>query len=163
MTERADSPSVPSPSADAADTADREIVITRLISAPRELVFKVWTDPEHVGHWWGPDGFTNTIYEMDVRPGGIWRFTMHGPDGIDYQNKVIYREIVPPELLAYSHVSGPYFEATVTFEAEGDKTRVTMRSVFETAAVRDLTIEKFGAVEGGKQHLARLDEYVAKL
>jgi uncharacterized protein YndB with AHSA1/START domain len=57
----------------------------------------------------------------------------------------------------------PYFEATVTFEAEGDKTRVTMRSLFETAAVRNLTIEKFGAVEGGKQHLARLDEYVAKL
>jgi len=163
MTERADSPSVPSPSAEGTDTADREIVITRLISAPRELVFKVWTDPEHVGHWWGPDGFTNTIYEMDVRPGGIWRFTMHGPDGIDYQNKVIYREIVPPELLSYSHVSDPYFEATVTFEAEGDKTRVTMRSLFETAAVRDLTIEKFGAVEGGKQHLARLDEYVAKL
>jgi uncharacterized protein YndB with AHSA1/START domain len=163
MTERADSPSLSSPGSETIDTSDREIVITRLVSAPRELVFKAWTDPAHVGHWWGPKGFTNTIHEMDVRPGGVWRLTMHGPDGTDYQNKIIYREIVQPELLAYSHVSGPYFEARVTFEAVGEKTRVTLRMLFETAAVRNLTVEKFGAIEGGQQTLARLDEYVAKL
>lgn len=79
------------------DTADREIVISRLIHAPRELVFKVWTDPKHVAHWWGPNGFTNTIHEMDVRPGGVWRFIMHGPDGVDYPNKIVYKEVVKPQ------------------------------------------------------------------
>jgi uncharacterized protein YndB with AHSA1/START domain len=162
MAERAESPTLPHPTG-ATDTSDREIVITRLISAPRELVFKMWTDPEHIVHWWGPNGFTNTIREIDVRPGGVWDFIMHGPDGVDYQNKIIYREIVPPEFLAYDHVSAPYFEATVTFEAEGEKTRVTMRSVFETAKMLNLVIEKFGAIEGGKQTLARLDEYVSTL
>ena len=64
-----------------AGTADREIVATRIYGAPRELVWRVWTDPKHIAQWWGPQGFTNTIREMDVRPGGAWRFTMHGPDG----------------------------------------------------------------------------------
>lgn len=163
MTERADAPLVANSPFDGSDTSDREIVVSRAISAPRELVFKVWTEPEHVVHWWGPDGFTSTLHEMDVRPGGVWNLTLHGPDGVDYRNRIIYRQIVPPEFLAYSHVSAPYFEAIVTFEEEGDKTRVTIRMVFETARLRNLTVEKFGAIEGGNQTLARLDEYVAKL
>ena len=65
-------------------TADREIVATRVFDAPRDLVFRMWTDPAHIVHWWGPNGFTTTIHEMDVRPGGMWRFIMHGPDGVDY-------------------------------------------------------------------------------
>ncbi|MFI5381028.1 MAG: SRPBCC domain-containing protein [Tepidisphaerales bacterium] len=145
---------------DATNAADREIVTTRIYDAPRELVFDAWTDPKHVAHWWGPNGFTNTIHEMDVRPGGVWRFIMHGPDGVDYQNKIVYLEIVKPELLVYDHVSGPRFQATVTFEEQGGKTKVTMRALFETAEVRKLTVEKFGAIEGGKQTLARLAEHL---
>lgn len=163
MIESAEVPLVANPPSDTTDTSDREIVVSRVVTAPRELVFKVWTEPEHVVHWWGPDGFTSTLHEMDVRPGGVWNLTLHGPDGIDYKNRIIYRQIVPPEFLAYSHVSGPYFEAIVSFEVEGDKTRVTIRMVFETAKLRNLTVEKFGAIEGGNQTLARLDEYVAKL
>lgn len=147
---------------DALSTADREIVITRVIDAPRELVFKVWTDPKHVVQFWGPNGFTTTIDEMDVRPGGVWRFVMHGPDGADYKNKFVFVEIVKPERLVYDHVSGPKFMSTVTFDDQGGKTRVTMRMLFETVAERDTTVKVFGAIEGGKQHLERLADYIAK-
>ena len=75
------------------ETAQRELVITRIFDAPRELVWRAWTDPKHVAQWWGPNGFTNTIHEMDVRPGGVWRFVMHGPDGVDYANKIVFGEI----------------------------------------------------------------------
>ena len=81
----------------APSTTDREIVTTGVVDAPRARVFEAWTDPTHVAQWWGPDGFTNTIQEMDVRPGGVWRLVMHGPDGVDYKNKSIFDEIVKPE------------------------------------------------------------------
>lgn len=139
-------------------TDDREIAATRVLDAPRELVFDMWTHPEHIGKWWGPNGFTTTTYEMDVRPGGVWRFVMHGPDGRDYQNKVIYREVVRPERLVYSHVSGPLFEATVTFDEERGKTRLTVRMVFASAALRDKVAEEYGAVEGLHQTLSHLAE-----
>ena len=86
-------------SSPASSTADREIVLTRVFDATREIVFDAFTDPKHVGHWWGPTGFTNAILETDVRPGGVWRFVMHAPDGTDYPNKIVYSEIVRPERL----------------------------------------------------------------
>jgi uncharacterized protein YndB with AHSA1/START domain len=141
--------------------ADREIIATRVFDAPRELVFKMWTDREHVAQWWGPRGFTNTIYEMDVRPGGMWRFVMHGPDGVDYQNKIVYIEIVRPERLVYSHVSAPQFQMTVTFAEEGCKTKVTARMLFKSASLRDSVVKQFGAVEGLNQTLERLGERLA--
>ena len=147
----------------AIDSSAREIVVTRVFDAPRALVFKLWTDPKHLAHWWGPNGFTITNYEMDVRPGGVWRFVMHGPNGVDYQNKVVYREVLEPERLVYSHVSGPQFEMTVTFDVDGDKTKLTARMLFESAALRDKTIQQFGAVEGLKQTLVRLGEHLARV
>lgn len=144
------------------DTAGREIVATRVVDAPRELVFRMWTEPEHIARWWGPNGFTTTIHEMDVRPGGVWRFVMHGPDGRDYQNRIVYVEVTPPERLVYDHVSGPRFHATVTFVERGDQTAVTVRMVFDTAAERDYTVKQFGAVEGLQQTLGRLAGYLAK-
>ena len=75
------------------EASERELVITRTFNAPREVVFEAWTDPNHIGHWWGPKGFTLTVLEMDVRPGGVWRYVMHGPDGVDYRNKVYYLEV----------------------------------------------------------------------
>src|SRR5271155_1615963 len=101
------------------ETSDREIVTMRVFEAPRELVFAAWTEPKHVAQWWGPNGFTNTIYEMDVRPGGVWRFVMHGPDGVDYQNKIVFVEVVKSQRLVYDHVSGPKFRMTVTFDEQG--------------------------------------------
>lgn len=141
-------------------TADREIVTERLIDAPREMVFAAWTDPEQVVKWWGPDGFTNTIHEMDVRPGGLWRFVMHGPDGTDYQNRIVFAEVVAPSLIVYEHVSTPKFRSTVTFVEEGGKTRLTMRAVFEDAQAYEMAVKTFGAVEGGKQTLGRLAAFV---
>src|SRR5438128_2174228 len=114
-------------------TADREIVATRVFDAPRDFVFSLWTEPKHIERWWGPRGFTTTTYEMDFRPGGVWRHVMHGPDGRDYPNKVVYREIVRPERIVYSHVSGPPFESTVTFREENGQTRVRVRMLFESA------------------------------
>jgi uncharacterized protein YndB with AHSA1/START domain len=152
----------------AEDTSTREIVLTRVFDAPRELIWNAWTDPKQVVQWWGPRGFTTTIHEMDVRPGGVWRHTMHGPDGTDYPNKGVFIEIVRPERIVYSNAGGKkgdpgaQFQATWTFEAQGDKTKLTLRMVFPTAAVRDHVIKVYGAVEGGKQTLERLAEHLAK-
>lgn len=150
------------------DQSDREIVLSRLFNAPRELVFDVWTNPEHVMKWWGPAGFTNTLQEMDLRPGGIWRYIMHGPDGTDYPNRCVFMEIVAPERLVYSQGTGlknepDMFIATVTFEAQGDKTLLTMRSVFTTAALRKMVVTEFHAIEGGIQHLEKLAAYLVQL
>ncbi|MBI4261693.1 MAG: SRPBCC domain-containing protein [Actinobacteria bacterium] len=144
---------------------DRSIVLTRVFDAPREAVFDAWTDRDHIGEWFGPTGFTLTIHEMDVRPGGVWRFVMHGPDGTDYRNRIDYREVARPERLAYSHGSGDEadagrFETTVTFEEEEGKTRLTLRMVFDSAEERDRNVE-FGAIEGGNQTLERLEEHLA--
>ena len=146
------------------DTADRELVITRLLNAPRELVFKVWTDPKHVAQWWGPNGFTNTIHEMEVKPGGVWRLTMHGPDGVDYPNKIVFRKVVRPELLVYFHGDDndpEQFEVTVNFVQKGQKTELTMRGVFRTKEELDVVVKKHGAREGQTQHMNRLEAYLA--
>src|SRR5882672_2745830 len=115
------------------DTTDREITATRIFDAPRELVFEAWTDPKHIAQWWGPNGFTNTIHSMDVRPGGEWDFIMHGPDGTNYKNKNVYLEVVRPERLVYDHATWPVHRVTVTFDDLGEKTRLTMQMLFESA------------------------------
>ena len=143
--------------------ADREIVATRLFHAPRELVFRMWTDREHISNWWGPRGFTTTTSEMDVRPGGVWRFVMHGPDGRNYPNKVVYREIVAPERISYFNESPPPFDTTVTFTEQDGGTAVTARMTFESAELRERVAREHGAVEGLHQTLARLDEVVARM
>jgi uncharacterized protein YndB with AHSA1/START domain len=150
-------------SAAAADTSDREIVVTRVFDAPRALVFKAWTDPKHLAHWWGPNGFSITTHAMEFKPGGSWRFVMHGPDGRDYKTEQVYVEIVEPERLVYRHVSTPQFQTTVTFVDEGGKTRLTAQMLFESAALRDQTVKTFGAVEGLKQTLGRLAEHVTNM
>ena len=150
----------------AASTADREIVTSRLYDAPRELVFKAWTDPEHLKHWWGPNGFTITTHSFEMKVGGTWRFTMHGPDGTDYPNRITYLVIEPAKRLVFDHGDDQrerVFQNTVTFEEQGKKTLLTMRAVFDTAAERNEVIEKYGALEGGKQTLARLAEFLPQL
>lgn len=149
----------------AGSTADREIVVTRVIDAPPDLVFEAWTTPRHVEQWWGPNGFTSTIHHMDVRPGGEWRLTMHGPDGRDYYNHIVFDEIVKPARLVYRHVpeagTEPVcFQTTVTFVAEGEGTRVTMRMQFPSARHRDDAAGKYGALEGANQTIGRLVAYV---
>jgi uncharacterized protein YndB with AHSA1/START domain len=152
------------------DPSDREFSITRIFDAPRELVWQAWTDPKHVAQWWGPRGFTTTIEEMDVRPGGVWKQVMHGPDGTDYPNKSVFKEVVKPERIVYSlgggkkGAPGVHFEATWTFDALDDgKTRVTIRMVFPSAEDRDKIVKEYGAIEGGKQTLERLAEHLPKM
>ncbi len=149
-----------------ADTKDREIAATRVYDAPRALVWQAWTDPKHVAQWWGPNGFTNTIHQMDVRPGGVWSFIMHGPDGTDYPNRVEFIEVKEPELLVYIHgdESEPdQFHVTVTMEEEDGKTRLSMRSLFKTKERRDFVVEKYGATEGMNQTLGRLDAHLVTM
>ena len=147
----------------AADTSRREILVTRVFDAPRELVFKAWTDPKHLAHWWGPNGFSITTSEMDFKPGGVWRFVMDGPDGRDYQNEQVYVEIAEPERLVYRHASDPQFLMTVTFAEDAGRTKLTARMVFESAGLRDKTVKAFGAVDGLRQTLGRLGEYVTQM
>jgi uncharacterized protein YndB with AHSA1/START domain len=154
---------------DAASTADREIVITRTFDAPRELVWEAMTNPKHVVNWWGPNGFSTTIEKMDFKVGGVWKHVMHGPDGTDYPNKSVFTEIVKPERIKYSHGGGTkgkpgaHFEATWTFEAVGKQTRVTLHQLYPTAADRDMIVKTYGAIEGGKQTLARLADYLPNM
>lgn len=144
------------------EAADNEIVITRLFDAPRELVWEAWSNPEHVAKWWGPNGFTTTTKTMDLRPGGVWIYTMHGPDGTDYPNECKFIEVVKPERIVHLHGDGQreWFESTSTFAIEGKKTRVTIKQVYPSAEARNEVALKYGAIEGGKQHLARLAEFL---
>ena len=152
----------------AATTADRELVFTRVFDALRELVFEAWTDPKHVAKWWGPQGFTTTIQEMDVRPGGVWRLVMRGPDGTDYKNKIVFLEVVKPRRLVYKHepekdTEPVNFEVTVTFSEQGNKTKVMMRMLFPSAAAREHVVKKYGAVDGANQTLGRLEGYLVTM
>src|ERR1017187_7139960 len=106
------------------DTSNRQLQITRLLDASRELVWEVFTNPEHIKHWWGPNGFTNTIDKMEVKPGCVWEFIMHGPDGKDYKNKSVFIEVVKPERIVFEHFA-PKFITTITFKEEGNKTFLT--------------------------------------
>lgn len=140
----------------------REVIITRILEAPRELVWEAWTNPEHIVNWWGPDHFITTIEKMDFRVGGVWLHKMIGPDGTCYPNHSVFKEITFPSKLIYDHGDGEriWFEATVTFEISGRGTLVTLRHLFPDSASRDEVVEKYGAIEGGKQHLAKLEIYI---
>jgi len=142
------------------NTAEREISISRLFNAPVDLVWEVWTNPDHIKNWWGPDGFTNTIHLMDVKKGGEWNFTMHGPEGTDYINKSIFREIVKFKKLVYEHVSGPKFLATVEFESQGEKTFIKWHMLFESKEQFIQVVKTFKADEGLKQNVDKLNHYL---
>jgi uncharacterized protein YndB with AHSA1/START domain len=142
--------------------------LTRTFDAPKELVWEAWTTPERLNQWWGPDGFTITTQEFKMEPGGIWRFVMHGPDGVDYPNKIKFVEVSKPDRIAYQHmddvdVEPVSFSVTVLFEAAGTKTRLTMHSVFSSAEILDRVVKDYGAIEGGKQTLARLAAFLETL
>jgi uncharacterized protein YndB with AHSA1/START domain len=150
------------------ETDPRAIIGMREFDASRELVFAAWTDPKHLSQWWGPNGFTTTTSSFDFRPGGVWRFVMHGPDGRDYQNRVTFDEIVPPERIVYRHggsgedLEPVQFQQTVIFGDLGGRTRLTWHGVFSSAAERDRLIKDYHADTGLTQTMARLGEYVQR-
>ncbi len=158
------------PQSTADNNPDREILISRVFDAPRELVWRAMTDPRHVIHWWGPRGFTTTVHKMDVRPGGEWILTMHGPDGSNYPNKSVFKEVIAPEKIVFSQDGGrengpgAHFVATWSFDvAETGKTKLTIRMVFPSTKERDFTVKEFGALEGAKQTLERLSEHLPEM
>src|SRR3954463_15013158 len=148
-------------------TATRDIVISRVIDAPRQLVFEAFTGVRHLSRWWGPEGFTTTTRSFEFRVGGEWDFVMHGPDGTDYQEWITWREIVAPERIALLHGESRddpnAFESVLTFEPAGEQTRIVMRTVFPTKQLRDEAVERYHAIEGGEQTLSNLAVYVAEL
>lgn len=148
-------------------TADREIVISRVIDAPRELVFEAFTEVRHLSRWWGPEGFTTTTRSFTFHVGGTWDFVMHGPDGTDYAEWITWTEIVPPERIALLHGESRddpnAFASTLAFAPDGTATRIVMRTVFPTRELRDEAVEKYHAIEGGRQTLSNLAAYVAEI
>ncbi|MBW4619006.1 MAG: SRPBCC domain-containing protein [Cyanosarcina radialis HA8281-LM2] len=156
-------------------SSDREIVITRIFNAPRNLVFEVWTDPKHIAQWWGPEGFTTRVEEMDFRPGGKSRYVMIDSNGTEYPSKGVFREIVPPERIVTSDEFDEGFEEvfkgdlpsgaielTASFEDLGDKTRLTLQILHSTAEDRRKH-EEMGVIDGWNSSFDCLDEYLAKL
>lgn len=146
-------------------TSDREIVIARVIDAPRELVFEAFTEVRHLSRWWGPDGFTTTTRAFEFRVGGVWDFVMRGPDGTDYPEWISWTEISAPERIALLHGESQddpdAFSSVVTFTPDGAATRVEMRTVFPTKDLRDAAVEKYHAIEGGQQTLGNLAAFVS--
>jgi uncharacterized protein YndB with AHSA1/START domain len=148
-------------------TADREIVISRVIDAPRELVFEAFTEVRHLSRWWGPEGFTTTTQSFEFRVGGAWEFVMHGPDGTDYTEWISWTEIAPPERIGLLHGESPgdpnAFVSLLTFEPDGAATRIEMRTAFPTKELRDEAADKYHAIEGGGQTLGKLAAYVTEI
>jgi len=145
------------------NTADREIRLSRLVNAPIDLVWEVWTNPEHIKEWWGPNGFTNTINKMDVRENGEWDLIMHGPDGTDYKNKSIFKEIIKHEKIVYEHISSPKFVATISFKAQKEKTLIDWHMLFESKEQFIQVVKTFKADEGLRQNMEKLNHYLSKL
>ena len=148
-------------------TAGREIVISGVIGAPRELVFEAFTEVRHLSRWWGPAGFTTTTRAFEFRVGGEWDFMMHGPDGTDYPEWITWTELAPPARIALLH--GEFrndpnaFKSVLTFAPDGAATRIEMHTLFPTKELRDEAVAKYHAIEGGQQTLSHLAAYVAEI
>ncbi len=140
-------------------TANRKLQISKLLHAPVELVWEVWTKPEHIANWWGPNGFTNTIQMMDVTEGGEWRLTMHGPGGKNYTNKSIFAEIVQRKKIVFQHFN-PNYIATIDFTAKEKETLLEWTMLFETAELFKTVVNVFKADEGLKQNVEKLTAYI---
>ena len=141
-----------------------QIADSRVLNAPRELVFSMFTDAEHISNWWGPRGFTTKTERMDVQPGGLWIHTMISAEGVTYPNEVRFVEVEAPSRIVYDHVSDPLFRATITFiDVGAGRTEVNFEMEFATQALRDDVAATYGAIEGLRDTLARFDEVVSTL
>lgn len=143
----------------------REVVFSRLIAAPVALVWEMWSDLRHLHEWFGPAGYTTTTEEFSFAPGGVWRFTMHGPDGNDCPNRIVFRTIEPMTRIAYANTwdapGAPLdFTAEVTLAADGKGTRLTLHMTFADDAAMRTAVERYGVVRGGTETFERLVQYV---
>jgi uncharacterized protein YndB with AHSA1/START domain len=147
----------------AANNRSTDIRITRIYDAPPQAVWDAWTDPGQTAQWWGPRGFTLTTHGKDLRPGGSWSYTMHGPDGVDYPNRTLYHEVEHRSKLVYDHGGNddrpPLFRVTVLFSKAGDGTRMDMTMALPTPEAAEET-RKFIKAAGGHATWDRLAEYL---
>ncbi len=142
------------------NTADREIIISRLLNAPIELVWEVWTNPDHIKNWWGPNGFTNTITKMEMVPNGQWNLIMHGPDGTDYDNESTFTEVIHHKKIVYRHLGDHQFTATIEFEARGNQTFIHWQMLFDTAEELIRIAQLYPINDGLKQNVDKLEVYL---
>lgn len=142
------------------NTEARAFIHTRLIDAPRDQVFSAFSEPARLARWWGPTGFSSTFECFELRPGGLWRFTLHGPDGADYPNESVFSEVSVPQRVVFDHIGGHHFEMSLAFEAQGSKTLVHWRQVFDTVEER----ERIAPIvrEANEQNLDRLEAEVRR-
>jgi uncharacterized protein YndB with AHSA1/START domain len=141
---------------------DREIFSSRILKAPVEIVYEAFANPMHLKKWWGPEGFTNTIHEFDLRPGGRWVLTMHGPEKGNYENESVFKIVEPVRLVAWERISKPLFEMEISFERVGDSSaRISFRMVFETAEECE-KIRKF-AQPKNEENFDRLEKEILGL
>lgn len=138
---------------------DRAIHVTKVLPAPIDLVWKVWTTPEHIAHWWGPNGFTNTIHKMDITANGEWHLTMQGPDGKTYPNKSRFLEIVFCKKIVFEHYH-PNYLATIVFEPNGKDTLLDWTMTFESHELFETVVKVFKADEGLSQNVEKLLNYL---
>ena len=122
-------------------------------------MWEVWTNPEHIVNWWGPNGFTSTIHIMDFREGGEWKLTLHGPDATNYPNRSIFEEIIPFKKIVFEHFN-PHFITTVLFESKGEETQIDWTLLFDTEEMREIVVKAHKVEEGQKQNIERLEKYL---
>lgn len=143
-------------------TPDSEIVTTRILNFPQKLVFKTWSNPEHLKNWWGPKGFTNTFHEFDFREGGIWKFTMHGPERGNFENECEFIKIDKPNLIAWKRHSKPLFQILTTFEGISEnQTKVVFKMLFET--IEECQKLKQYVVDKNEENFDKLEVELAKM
>jgi uncharacterized protein YndB with AHSA1/START domain len=141
----------------------REIILSRRIRANRQIVFQAWIDPDKLAAWWGPKGFTISVQSFNIETGGAWKFVLHGPDGIDYRNRVVFIEVAEPDRISLSQSSDTdndpdQFNTTVTFDEDGDCTILNMRLIFKTTEARNHVIQSYDGIEAAEQSLDGLEE-----
>lgn len=141
---------------------NRQLRQTRTFKTPIDLMWEVWTKPEHIMQWWGPNGFTNTNQLMDFREGGEWLFIMHGPDGKNYNNRSVYKEIIPKEKIVFEHFN-PHFITTVLFITNGDETLIDWTVELDSEEMKQTLIKQVKADKGHKENLDKLEQYLKSL
>ncbi|TGM78602.1 ATPase [Leptospira levettii] len=150
------------------EISENQVIYRKSFDVSNELLFEVWSSPDHLKEWWGPDGFTLTVISFDFRNGGIFEFVMHGPDGHDYKNKIQFLKIEKPRLISYKHIGNGDGDEDVNFLSEivfeptnqGNSTNLTMVQVFSSKDELERVNQKYGAIEGGKQHVGNLAKYL---
>ena len=141
---------------------ERELRFSRLLNAPINLVWEVWTNSEHIKLWWGPDGFKNTIHKMEIKPNGEWSLIMHSPTGTDYEIKSVFREIIKHKKIVYEQLNHFKYIATIEFESKKDKTYINWTMLFESKEYLIEAAKTYGVVEGFKQNAEKLVDYLSK-